>query len=46
MSNTPAHFHFLGDRFCSCSNVQLNVRDGVCPKDVENSAQVSVLEMY
>ena len=41
----PAHFHFFGDRFCS-SNVQLNVRDIIWPKDVENSSQPSVLEMY
>ena len=33
-----AHFHFLGDRLCSYSNVQLNVRDNILPNDVENSA--------
>ena len=35
----PAHFHFLGDRFRSCSNKQLNVRDSCWVKYVENSAQ-------
>ena len=39
------YFHFFGDKFCS-SNVQLNVQYSIWPKDVENSAQASVLENF
>ena len=33
----PAHLYFLGYEFGSCPPTQLSVRDGVWPKDVEDS---------
>ena len=33
-----AHVHFIVERFCCCSNVQLHVRDSIWPNVLENSA--------